>query len=82
MWKLGHRRASIPSMLESHGDAEAAMVGKIASGGNTTGLDFDPTQDRSFHTAAARVIMKLMYVERRSRPGLLRTIFFPRQISH
>ena len=52
------------------------------SGGDPTeasaksGGDPADSAAREFHTAAARVIMKVMYAARRARPDLLRTIAY------
>ena len=80
---------STPSMPETHNGADAAKAGGTESGGYPTSEpladDTDasggrPTSsvhaDRNFHTAAARVIMKVVCGARMARPDLLRAISY------
>ena len=79
-------RVATPCMPESPQQAPAAVPSSDAhdtSGGvepadteELGGVDPAVGASRNFHTAAARVSMKVMYAARMARPDLLRTIAY------
>jgi hypothetical protein len=75
------RRPSTPCMAENHSGAEAAKVGSEIGGGDSSdadgavrGVQCKEGEERPFHTAAAKVLMKMMYAARMARPDILRAL--------
>ena len=70
-------------MPENHSGAEAAKVGSEIGGGDPSdadgtvrGVQHREGKEKPFHTAAAKVLMKMMYAARMARPDILRAISF------